>query len=188
MRTAPHRVALSAVLLTAALGAAACSTASNSTGSAAGAANSAAPSTAASSSGQSAAILAVWHGYVATLTAMYNTARPSPRWTSYAALDAASQGNADVGTFRAQGIVVRGAPTVTKASTPTVDDATSPATASMSVCWDTRGFTPVYAATGKSAVPAGSTPPPPALATVSFQLFSYGWRVTKVDTSGSTPC
>ncbi len=187
MRTAPHRVALSAVLLTAALSAAACSTASNSTGSAS-AANSAAPSTAASPTGQSAAILAVWRGYVATLTTMYNTARPSPQWTSYAALDAASQGNADVGTFRAQGIVVRGAPTVTKVSSPTVDDAASPATASMSVCWDTRGFTPVYAATGKSAVPAGSTPPPPALATVSFQHFSYGWRVTKVDTSGSTPC
>lgn len=187
MRTAPQRVALPAVLTAAAIGIAACSsTASTPAGPAAGTASSAAQS--ASPSGQSAAILTVWRGYVATLTAMYNTARPSAQWTQYAALDAASQGNNDVGTFRREGIIVRGAPTVSKVSPPTIDDAAAPPTASMSVCWDTRGFTPVYAATGKSAVPLGSTPPPPALATVSLQRFSYGWRVTKVDTSGSAPC
>jgi hypothetical protein len=161
-----------------AIGASACS--SSSSGGSPTAATSAAssPAASASPSGAQAAVLAVWQGYVSTLTTMYNQADPSlAAWNSYAALDAATAGTNAVVTFRAHGEIVPGAPKVSDVNVTAVNASGNPPNASLTACWDTRDFQPVFRSTGKSAAPPGETPAPPHVAEVTLQQFSYGWRV-----------
>jgi hypothetical protein len=149
-------------------------------------ATSAAASASPSASGEQAAVLGVWQGYVKTLAAMYNQAVPLSAWNNYAALSAAQQATSDVATYRQQGIIVPGAPKVSAVQLGTVESSASPPTASLTACWDTRGFQPVYRSSGKSALAPGESPAPPHIADVGFQKFSYGWRVTTFTVSGTS--
>lgn len=170
--------------------ASACSGSSGSGGSSPSTTTSAAssPTASASPTSDQAAVLTTWHGYVATLTEMYNQANPSlSAWNDYAALTAASQATETVASFRANREIVPGAPKASDVTVTSIDTATNPPSATLTACWDTRGFQPVYAKTGKSAAPSGESPAPPHIADASLQRFSYGWRVVTF-TISTQPC
>lgn len=137
-----------------------------------------APAASASPTGATAAILSVWTGYVTTLTTMDNTARQSPDWDRYAALGAYSAETSQISLFHTEGIITPGKPVVTGVTVSTAGIGATPPTATLTACWDSRGFQPVFASSDAPAGPPGATLAPPHLVNVALQEFDYGWRVT----------
>lgn len=133
--------------------------------------------------GASAAVLAAFAGYVATVTTMSNKALVSKSWDQYAGGDAYTQGVSTVTGLRQHGYVMSGKPVASQIQVIALDASAAPPTAQLTACWDTSKFVTASAATSR---PVGGAFTTVLRVDVSEQENNGTWRVITFADSGST--